>query len=194
MAKMKKQRKDPAEDLGQPAADELAGVLHARRVEILEQLRVLDARRAEVLAAVGLALVGAADRLLADVDLGDLARADGLLEVAVRDLAARSAPETTSAPARAATGPPRTYQIGPPGRARSSGACACRPDACRAGSFPEGVRRFANSLLRQSLDCFFWKVSSLSTHIHDDASRPRGTRPRALASPADRARAAGSSA
>ena len=39
------EREDPAEDLGQPAADELAGVLHAGGIELLEQLRILDARR-----------------------------------------------------------------------------------------------------------------------------------------------------
>ena len=39
------EREHPAEDLRQPAADELAGVLHAGGVELLEQLRVLDPRR-----------------------------------------------------------------------------------------------------------------------------------------------------
>ena len=137
------ERKDPSENLGQPPADELAGVLHARRVEILEQLRVLDARRAEVLAAVGLARVGATDRLFADVDLGDLTRANCLLEIAVREPGARSARETTSVPARAATG-----RRGIPDRPPGAPVVRSVPLVSRtlvARIHSRGVRRFANS-------------------------------------------------
>jgi hypothetical protein len=73
----------PAEDLRQPAADELAGVLDAGRIELLEQLGILDARRVEVQLAVDLALVDAANGLVADRHLGHLPAAHRLLEFAV---------------------------------------------------------------------------------------------------------------
>ena len=46
---------DPAEDLGQPAADDLAAVLHAGLVEVLDELGIVDARGREgALALLGL--------------------------------------------------------------------------------------------------------------------------------------------
>src|SRR5205814_2663438 len=72
----------------QPAAHRLAGVLRVRRIEILNELRILDARRVERRAAVGALLVRAADGLVADEHLRHLAGAHRLLELAVRDLPA----------------------------------------------------------------------------------------------------------
>ncbi len=71
--KQQQQRDDPAEDFRKPAADRLAGVLHARRLEVLDQLRIFDARCGEIAPPVGVALVRPADRLVSDEPLGDLA-------------------------------------------------------------------------------------------------------------------------
>ncbi len=46
-AEQQQQRHDPAEDLGQPAADDLARVLDLVGLELLDELRILDARRRE---------------------------------------------------------------------------------------------------------------------------------------------------
>ena len=85
------ERDDPAEDLGQPAADRLAGVLDLVRVEVFDQLRILDARGdEEVRALPALALRVAklaVDGLVAHRGLDHLAVADERLELAVRDLA-----------------------------------------------------------------------------------------------------------
>ena len=82
-------------------------------------------------AAVGLALVRAADGLLADEDLGDLAGADRLLELAVRDLASRRASGTTPARAPCSNRNPRTYQTAPPGRPASERAAVAGPFVAR---------------------------------------------------------------
>ena len=72
------ERDDPAEQLGQPAVGDLAGVLHAVRFELLGQLRIVDARRRELLRCLRIVrrrlLQRAADRLIADGDFGDLRR------------------------------------------------------------------------------------------------------------------------
>ena len=81
--------------LGQPAADDLAGVLDLVRLEVLDQLRVLDARGHEdvrALAAFAARLLElAADGLIADGDLDDLVGAHQRLELAVGDRASAGA-------------------------------------------------------------------------------------------------------
>ena len=93
------ERDDPAEDLRQPAAHRLAGVLDLVRLEVLDELRVLDARGRELVRALpSLALrlaELAVDGLVAHRRLDHLAAADERLELAVRDLAARPARGTT---------------------------------------------------------------------------------------------------
>ena len=68
-------RDDPAEQLRQPRVDDLAGVLHALRFELLDELRIFDGRRREVPRAFGIGrqrgLERAPDHLLADHDLRD---------------------------------------------------------------------------------------------------------------------------
>ncbi len=87
-ADQEQQRNDPAEQLGQPAVHHLSGVLHAPGFELLGQLRVVDARDREGLGLGVAGLQRAADRLIADRDLGDLAVPHELLELGVRDRAA----------------------------------------------------------------------------------------------------------
>ena len=83
------QRDDPAEQLGQPAVHHLAGVLHALGFELLGQLGILDPRHRERLGLGVAGLEGAADRLIADRDLGHLAVLHELLELGVGKRAAR---------------------------------------------------------------------------------------------------------
>ena len=77
------QRDDPAEHLADPAAGDLAGVLHAVGRQVLDQLGVLDPHRDEVLAVLAGLLQDAAHAVLRDRDLLDLAVAHERLEVAV---------------------------------------------------------------------------------------------------------------
>src|SRR4030095_4724223 len=65
-AEQQHQRNNPAQDLGQPPAHHLARVLHAGRVEILDQLWILDAGRVERTAAVGVAFVRSTYWLVSD--------------------------------------------------------------------------------------------------------------------------------
>ena len=89
------QRDDPAEDFGQPAADDLAVVLDLVRFEVLNEFRVLDARRHEGVRPLSAFASGflelAADDLIADRDLDDLVRAQQGLELAVGDRASAGA-------------------------------------------------------------------------------------------------------
>ena len=84
-----RERNDPAEELWQPAVEELAAVLHASRAELFGQLRVLHPRGRKRARLVGVALEGrlegAADNLLADDDLFDRPGLDQLFELAVRN-------------------------------------------------------------------------------------------------------------
>jgi hypothetical protein len=84
------QRHNPAEDLGQPAAHNLAGILDAVRLQILNELRILDAcRRKRCAALVAFAFFQlSVNRRFANRDLGNLGRSNETLELAVRDLAA----------------------------------------------------------------------------------------------------------
>src|SRR4029079_12669820 len=75
----------PSEYLRYPAAHELAGVLDAGGVELIEQMWLFAARRAERFRSVLLALVGADDRLFTDSHVRHEAVADCLLELAVGD-------------------------------------------------------------------------------------------------------------
>ena len=87
------QRDDPAEQLGQPAVDDLAGVLHALRFELLGELRILDAGGGELFRLLRVRarrlLERAADHLVADGHLGDLPVLQQRLELRVRNRAAR---------------------------------------------------------------------------------------------------------
>ena len=79
----KEERNHPAEELANPAVGDLAGVLHAVLLEVLDELRILDADgdEAAALAAVGLQL--ALDAILGNGDFLHLAVAHARLELAV---------------------------------------------------------------------------------------------------------------
>ena len=81
----KDERNDPAEYLPNPPIGDLAGVLHAVLLEILEQLWIFDANGREGRPLAALRLHPALDPLLADGDFLHLAVADARLELAVRD-------------------------------------------------------------------------------------------------------------
>ena len=88
-AKQQQQGNDPAEHLRQPAADQLARILHARRIHLLDQLRIGNPGRRERREAVVASLLEcAADNRVADRNFGHLAAANQSLELAVRDLPA----------------------------------------------------------------------------------------------------------
>ena len=81
------QRQNPPEEIGQPPAGDLAGVLDAARFQLLGQLRVLHAGGRELLRllriAAGRLLERAANHLLADRHLDDLAVFQERLELRV---------------------------------------------------------------------------------------------------------------
>jgi hypothetical protein len=79
------QREHPADELAHPGARRLAAVRDAVLLEVVHELRVLDAQGGEVRAARFGALEGAGDLVGADRDLGDAARPDERLELAVGD-------------------------------------------------------------------------------------------------------------
>ena len=134
----------PAEDFREPAADELARVLHARRRRAPRAASGSSIRvGVELVAAVALGLEACRGWSARRRDLGDLAAADRLLELAVRDRLAGRAAGNHAWPAPSASGSRartrRRRRAGP----RSSRACGGRLVACRAGSCPE-ESRFAN--------------------------------------------------
>ena len=75
-ADQEQQRDDPAEHVRQPAIDDFAGVLHAFRVELLGELRILDAGRRELAALLAVRscvlFQRAANLLVADGRLDNL--------------------------------------------------------------------------------------------------------------------------
>jgi hypothetical protein len=145
-AEEQQQRHNPAEDFGQPPADHLAGVLHARGVEILDELRILDARRVEIEPAVGFALVRAANRLIADEYFGDLSRAHACLNSLYEIWRPRGGHEPRLRQ-REQERRPRTYHTAPPGRPGASERLSL-PVRLSRGFIPGGLRRLAMSLRR----------------------------------------------
>src|SRR4029434_5740664 len=83
------QRNDPAEDLGQPPAHELARILDPMGVEFLDELRVVDARRRKSATVARITSKRTMNGLFSNGDLRNLIGADHLLEFAVGNLAAR---------------------------------------------------------------------------------------------------------
>ena len=73
-------------DFRQPTADDLARVLHAGGIELLDQFRILDPRRRERGRVVLGFLQRAVDDRVADLHFRDLAAAHQALELAVGDL------------------------------------------------------------------------------------------------------------
>ena len=137
----KQERDDPAEQLGQPAVGDLAGVLHAVLLELLDQLRILDADGRE--AAAGLRrsrLQRAADAICrATVTSATLPVAHQRLELAVRDrLAARQSREQRLRERRAAAGTPRHVPDGADAGAGRGGM----PPIARAAAVPPAGRAF----------------------------------------------------
>src|SRR5205085_642523 len=63
-------------------------ILHARLIELFDELRVVDAGRVELLLVLDFVLVLALDQFLADRNLADVTAAHRLLELAIGDLAA----------------------------------------------------------------------------------------------------------
>ena len=115
------ERNDPAEQLAHPAVGDLAGVLHAVLLEILDELGILDADadKAAPLGALGLQL--ALDAILGDRDFLNLALAHARLELAVRDRLAACSEKNTRCRAPGAAGRP----------ARTTWPCPA-PDAAAA--------------------------------------------------------------
>ena len=81
------QRNDPTEQIGQPAVGHLALVFHTFGFELLDELRVFDPGRCELLGRFWVVVRGrverAANALLGDRHLGDLAVPEQRLELAV---------------------------------------------------------------------------------------------------------------
>ena len=143
------ERDDPAEQLRQPAIRQLAGVLHALRLELLGELRILDARVGELLRLlrVGAPSPSSVPRidLVADRHLGDLAVLQQRLELASTGSCGRPARGSTSAPDRAASRNASPYHK----RRRRPRAELPRPAAIAAAGV-EAWRRFSDSLQAMS--------------------------------------------
>ena len=196
---------DPAQQLRQPAVDGLARCTSRRcasssSVSFGSSIRVV-VKRWPLLSFVGARLERAADGLLADDHLGDLAVLEQRLELAVGNRAARGAPtryacdhdeqeqEGQDVPHRNAPGAGR--------RPTAAGRRALTRRRSWVSSQPCATvpnRAVGRRHHEPALAARFSKTSPSRARVHQRSRRLRRSRPRARASRAGRAPAAGSSA